>query len=969
MNAPQPHALRIPVSTYRVQLNPEFAFADAERIIPYLHALGVTDCYTSPYLKAVPGSRHGYDVVDPTTLNPELGTQTDYNAFVAALARHDMGHLLDVVPNHMGIAASANAWWLDVLENGPSSRYAAFFDIDWHPLKLELNEKVLLPILGNQYGMSLENQEILLGYSDGTFVIRYYDHTLPVAPKSYTRILTHRLDELIAATGAENPSVQELQSIVTAIGHLPARSQQDPASVAERYREKEIIKKRLAAVVRESPTVARFIEDNVRAFNGAKGQPGSFDSLHALLDDQAYRLADWRVASEEINYRRFFDVNELVALRMEHPDVFQKTHALIFELIRQGAVTGLRIDHVDGLYDPRDYLRQLQASAVSATTPHETGRPVFVVVEKILGASERVPEDWPVYGTTGYDFLNLVNGLFVEGGNERLMSDIYGRFTGVRTRFDELAYHSKQLIMQTSMASEINVLAHHVNLLSERNRRFRDFTLNSLTHAIREIIASFPVYRTYVTPDPNTPVSDRDRAYIRLAVAKAKRRNPALSGLVFDFVRDLLLKASDEGTPTDRDERVAFLMKFQQTTSPVTAKGVEDTAHYVYNRLLSLNEVGGDPERFGVEPRAFHDAMLERAARWPYALSITSTHDTKRGEDVRARLNVLSEIPKEWRARLGRWHRLNRKKRIVVDDQPTPDPNEECFLYQTLIGSWPSGDVSGAAWDAFHDRIQQYMTKALREAKVHTSWINPNQPYEDAVARFISTILDRGSARAFLEDIARFVARVSPLGIYNSLAQQVLKIAAPGVPDFYQGTELWDLSLVDPDNRRPVEFERRVSLVEDLQQRSAAGNRRALAEDLVRTRTDGRIKLFVIMTALRYRRHHAPLFLDGSYVPLDTVGARRRHVVAFARTHRDRMIIAAVPRLVATLLPDADALPHGSAVWGDTGIRLPPTRPDSTFHNLFTGEPVTATIIDGQPALRASEVFSTFPVSLLEGRT
>jgi (1->4)-alpha-D-glucan 1-alpha-D-glucosylmutase len=653
---------------------------------------------------------------------------------------------------------------------------------------------------------------------------------------------------------------------------------------------------------------------------------------------------------------------------MEHPDVFQRTHALIVELIRQGAVTGLRIDHVDGLYDPRDYLRQLQAAAVSATPPRQTERPVFVVVEKILGATERLPEDWPVYGTTGYDFLNLVNGLFVEGRNERLMSDIYGRFTGVRTRFEELAYHSKQLIMQTSMASEINGLAHHVNLLSERNRRFRDFTLNSLTHAIREIIASFPVYRTYVTPDPNTPVSDRDRAYIRLAVVKAKRRNPALSGLVFDFVRDLLTKTSDEGTAADRDERAAFLMKFQQTTSPVTAKGVEDTAHYVYNRLLSLNEVGGDPERFGVEPRAFHDAMLERAARWPYTLSTTSTHDTKRGEDVRARLNVLSEIPKEWRARLGRWHRLNRKKRLMVDDQPTPDPNEECLLYQTLIGTWPLGDVGGAAWDAFHARIQQYMTKALREAKVHTSWINPNQSYEDAVARFISTILDRGSARAFLEDLANFVARVSRWGIYNSLAQQVLKIAAPGIPDFYQGAELWDLSLVDPDNRRPVEFERRVSLLEDLRQRSTTGDLHALAQELAQTRTDPRIKLFVIMTALRYRRDHAPLFRDGSYVPLDTVGARRQHVVAFARIHPDRTIIAAVPRLVATLLPDADALPHGSAVWGDTGIRLPPTRPDSTFHQLFTGEPVTVAIIDGEPALRAAEVFSTFPVALLEVR-
>jgi (1->4)-alpha-D-glucan 1-alpha-D-glucosylmutase len=948
-------------------LNREFAFADAERIVPYLHALGVTDCYTSPYLKAVPGSHHGYDVVDPTVLNPELGTQGHYDAFIAALSRHGMGHLLDMVPNHMGIGASANAWWLDVLENGPSSPYAAFFDIDWHPLKLELNEKVLLPILGNQYGMSLENQEIQLGHSEGAFVIRYYDHPLPVAPESYVRILTHRLDELIGAVGAEDAHVQELQSIVTALGHLPPRCKQDSASVTERYREKEIVKKRLAAVVWESPAIARFIEERVRVFNGVKGHARSFDLLHALLDDQVYRLADWRVASEEINYRRFFDINELAALRMENPEVFQKTHALIVELIRQGAVTGLRIDHVDGLYDPGHYLRQLQASAGAPTLPGESRRPVFVVAEKILGATERIPEDWPVDGTTGYDFLNLLNGLFVQGANERRMSEMYTRFTGIRSRFEELAYHSKQLIMRTSMASEINVLGHHLNLLSERNRRSRDFTLNSLTHAIREIIACFPVYRTYVTSDPNAPVSDRDRAYIRLAVARAKRRNPALSGLVFDFVRDLLFKTPpDEGAATDQEPRIAFLMKFQQTTSPVTAKGVEDTAFYLYNRLLSLNEVGGDPERFGVEPGAFHEAMLDRVTRWPHTFSATSTHDAKRGEDVRARLNVLSEIPKEWRIRLRRWHRLNKKKKLLVDDQPIPDPNEEYFLYQTLVGTWPHAPMTERGRQEYHDRIQAYMTKALREAKVHTSWINPNQPYEDAVRRFITLILDQATSRAFLDDFGDFVARVSRVGVYNALAQQVVKIAAPGVPDFYQGTEFWDLSLVDPDNRRPVDYETRSRLLDELLQASAQADRRGFIEELMRTRTDGRIKLYVIMTALRYRRDHARLFLDGAYVPLDTFGLQHRHLCAFARTHEDRTVVAVVPRLVATLLPDADTLPLGTAVWGDTALGLPPGDHGPPYRNLFTGETVAPITLEGRPLLLASDLFATFPVALLE---
>jgi (1->4)-alpha-D-glucan 1-alpha-D-glucosylmutase len=957
-----PSTPRIPVATYRVQLNRDFRFTDAARIVPYLHALGISDCYTSPYLKAVPGSSHGYDVVDPTTLNPELGPKADYDVFIATLSRHGMGHLLDVVPNHMGIGASANTWWLDVLENGPSSPYAAFFDIDWHPVKLELNEKVLLPILGDQYGASLENQEIQLGYSDGAFVIRYYDHTLPVAPKSYVRILTHRLDELIAALGADDAHVHELQSIATALGHLPVRSTQDPARVSERYREKEIVKKRLAAVVRESPSVATFIEENVRLFNGVEGNPKSFDLLDALLDDQAYRLAHWRVASEEINYRRFFDINELAAVRMENPEVFQKTHALIFDLLREGAVTGLRIDHVDGLYDPGAYLRQIQ----TATSAGESERPVFLVVEKILGPNEQIPDDWPVYGTTGYDFLNLVNGLFVDRSNERLMSAIYTRFTGVPVRFDELAYRSKQLIMRASMASEINVLGHHLNLLSERNRRSRDFTLNSLTHAIREIIASFPVYRTYVNADPNDPVSDRDRAYIRLAVAKAKRRNPALSGLVFDFVRDLLLKIPSDGSATDQEDRIAFLMRFQQTTGPVTAKGVEDTALYLHNRLLSLNEVGGDPERFGVEPRTFHDAMPDRITRWPYSLSATATHDTKRGEDVRARLNVLSEIPKEWRARVSRWRRLNRKKKLLVDDQPAPDPNVEYFLYQTLIGSWPPGPITDQELGQYHDRIQAYMTKALRETKVQTSWINPNHPYEDAIKQFVRVILDRTGRNAFLDDFRAFVTTVTQLGMYNALSQLVLKIAAPGIPDFYQGTELWDLCLVDPDNRRPVDYETRTRLLSDLLQASASTDRHALIEDLLRNRTDGRIKLFVTATALGYRRDHARLFLAGTYRPLNGLGVRERHLCAFARIHESETLVAVVPRLIAGLLPTPDTLPIGEGIWGDTRLELPAIAPGSMYRNLFTGETVRPVPVGGRPMCAISKIFATFPVALLE---
>ncbi|MES4786206.1 MAG: malto-oligosyltrehalose synthase, partial [Nitrospiraceae bacterium] len=500
---------------------------------------------------------HGYDLVDPTSLNPEVGTEEDYQAFTQALRAYGMGHILDIVPNHMGIARSSNPWWSDVLENGPSSRYAVFFDIDWHPVKSELENKVLLPILGDLYGVVLENQEIRLFYEDGGFFVQYYDYRLPIAPKPWTRILTHRLDDLLRRLGADNLHIMELQSIVTALRHLPGRGEQDPLSIEERCREKEVIRRRLSALGKESPDIAAFIDGNVRLFNGRKDDPRSFDLLDDLLNDQAYRLAYWRVASEEINYRRFFDINELAATRMEQPTVFKETHQLVFRFLKEGSVTGLRIDHVDGLYNPAEYLQQLQAWA-RAELPGAQGeydRPLYLVVEKILSRGETLPEGWPVYGTTGYEFMNLINGIFVDNANERQIDDLYTKFTRQRLSFHELAYEKKKLIASTSMASEINVLGHQLNGFSERDRRSRDFTLGSLIHTIREIIACFPVYRTYVAPDIKD-VSERDRAYIRLAVTKAKRRNPAQSALVFDFVQDILLSKPEDRQRPDWEERL-----------------------------------------------------------------------------------------------------------------------------------------------------------------------------------------------------------------------------------------------------------------------------------------------------------------------------------------------------------------------------------------------------------------------------
>lgn len=964
----QKSRMLVPSATYRVQFNRHFTFRDAARLVPYWHALGISHCYASPYFKAVPGSLHGYDLVDPTCLNPEIGTDEDYAAFTEALKNHGMGQILDVVPNHMGIGKTFNAWWLDVLENGPSSPYSTFFDIDWDPVKRELQDKVLLPILGDLYGNALENQELQLHYEEGGFIVRYFDISLPVAPRPWIAILSYRLETLVARIGASDPRLLELQSIITALTHLPSRNERDQKRVEERYREKEIIKQRLASLVRDSPHIAEFIDENVTLFNGTKGDPRSFDLLDDLLDDQAYRLAYWRVASEEINYRRFFDINELAAIRTEDHTVFEVFHELIFRLLKDGSVTGLRIDHVDGLYDPEHYLSQLQTWVHKECGLGESAKdkPLYLLVEKILANDEPLPETWPVHGTTGYEFLNLVNGLFIDRHNERGLTDLYARFTKLRVPFEEVEYESKKLIMRVSMASELNVLGHQLNRLSERDRRSRDFTLNSLTHAIREIIACFPVYRTYIAPEAEG-VSDQDRAYIRLAVEKAKRRNPALSKLLFDFVRDLLLQQWEPRTEEDRQARIQFTMKFQQTTSPVTAKGVEDTAFYLYNRLVSLNEVGGDPEHFGTTPNVFHSKMKERRARFPHALSTTSTHDTKRSEDIRARIAVLSQMPESWKTHVNRWGTLNRKHAEDVDGDRAPSRNDEYLLYQTLIGAWPFALEGEKERDSFLKRVQSYMNKAIREAKVHSSWVNPYLEYEEAVNRFIETILDQSTDNPFLTDFLPFQQQVAHYAIVTSLAQALIKITAPGVPDFYQGTELWDFSLVDPDNRRLVDYSQRETFLRELDEALSRGTeQRTLVRDLLSHRTDGRIKQYVIATALRQRRDHLQLFQEGEYVPLEGHGPKHEHLCAFTRLHEDLAVVVIVPRLVSGLNADAMTLPVGPGVWGDTSIAVPSWRDGSSYRNLFTGDILQSHESTGRQVLPVGEVLKECPIALLE---
>ncbi len=978
-------------------MNSRFTFRDARAIVDYLHALGVTDCYASSYLAAVPGSPHGYDVADPTRLNPDIGTDDEYGIWIDALRSRGMGHVLDLVPNHMGIAKSANPWWLDVLENGPSSRFARFFDIEWHPVKDELANKVLIPILGDQYGAVLERQELTLAYEHRGFVVRYYDEVLPIAPDTYGLIVRDALDEWLADHAGED--ADELLSVLTAADNLPARTDRDPDRMAVRAREKEVVKRRLAALCEKSVDVQRLIRSSVRALNGVLRQPPSFDRLDRLLNAQSYRLAHWRVASEEINYRRFFDVNQLAALRMEDPVVFEEMHRFVFELVRRRAATGLRVDHVDGLFAPADYLRRLQARC--AHELQEEGQ-FFVIVEKILEAGEDLPGDWPVHGTTGYEFAAVLNNLFVDRRNERAFDDIYRRFVRERREqlsFSDLAYRSKRQVLHETMSGDINSLGHQLNRFSERNRHFRDFTLYSLISTIKDIIACFPVYRTYVTADE--PVSDHDRRYIAEAVRCARRRSPGVTTVVFDFIERLLLKQTPVTAPDDCEDRARFIGKFQQITSPIAAKGIEDTALYLFNRLISLNEVGSDPTVFGLEPAAVHAWMARRRRHAPSGLSATSTHDTKRGEDVRARLNVLSEMPGAWKAAVGRWRAINRRFKAAIRGAFAPDPNEEYFLYQTLVGAWPSSMRDAGAQAAFRDRLVAYMTKALRESKVHTSWLSPDDEYERAVLHFVDAILDRQRPNHFLQSFEPFQARVAELGIYNSLAQVVIKITAPGIPDFYQGTEFWDLNLVDPDNRRPVDYDVRRETLAALPPShlrrfgeprpsspdtpaSGAGEDDAaeatLADELLAHRADGRIKMFVTTRALEARAVFRDLYEEGDYIPLETIGARRDCLFAFARAAAAprtgsqtsaTMAITCVPRMIGSLIPDVAAPPLGPHVWADARVVLAPltnvTGVASTrvFRDVFTGATITPErTVDGL-TIAAATLFERFPVSVL----
>jgi len=968
----------LPCATYRLQFGAGFGFEDARRLVPYLAQLGVSHVYASPLQRSRPGS-HGYDIVDHSVLDPALGSREDFEAFTAALRDHGMGLILDVVPNHMGVGGADNRWWLDVLEYGRASAYAHYFDIDWDPPTSDTVNKVLLPILEDQYGIVLEAGKFALSFEDGAFRVRYYDHILPVAPSTYSRLL--RLAFELRPAAADGDGLRELAEIAAAadrIGVPDAHSSRD-ALIACRAAGEEL-KRRLRDLAASSAAVREAIAAAVARYNGGPGDPRSFDALDALLSAQSYRPAYWRVASEEINYRRFFDINELAAIRVEHEDVFADTHRLVFDLLVEGHVQGLRVDHPDGLRDPGVYFERLQKTYLAQSVARRLAipldeaaagvedwwaaiarrddgpdPPLYVVAEKILSEGEQLPVDWQVHGTTGYDFLNDLNGVFVDPRTRRAFDRIYDQFGAPRASFAEIENVAKKMIMLVSFAGEVNTLGHLLDRVAADNRRYRDFTRNALIFAIREIIAALPVYRTYIIPPD---VSARDRAYIEAAMRSARRRNPRTARSLFDFVGEtLLLDNAPSFSEHDLPRLYDFVLRFQQITGPVMAKGVEDTAFYVYHRLVSLNEVGGRPGRFGSSVQALHLGNEHRRRTWPHTLLASSTHDTKRSEDVRARINLLSEMPAEWRSAVMRWRDMNASWLGMLDGEETPDPNDQCLLYQTLVGAWPLRDDDRTG---FAERIAAYMEKATKEAKVHTSWVNPNAGYDEATRRFVEGIL---ADDAFVADIDAFARKVAFFGRLNSLSQLVLKLASPGVPDVYQGADAWDLSLVDPDNRRVPDYEVRRRLMDALcsTERDAA----AICQRIMDDADPGLVKMFVLRAGLGVRRDWPELFTTGEYQPLDSRGPAQRHVIAFARGHAGGAAIAVAPRLVYGLLSGEARPPIGDPVWGDTVLRLPPPYGARVYRNVFTGETVVPEGSARMRTLRLADALRRFPVALL----
>jgi (1->4)-alpha-D-glucan 1-alpha-D-glucosylmutase len=932
--------MHIPTATYRLQFNPNFGFKEAAGIVGYLANLGISHLYASPIFKARQGSSHGYDGVDPTQLNPQLGTSVDFENLTRTMQGRAMGLLLDIVPNHMAYDYG-NRLLMDVLENGPHSTYYRFFDIDWGYRDPSLRGRLLAPFLGKRYAECLVNGEIQLRYDDAGFAVVYFDRKLPLRIESYLHILGHGIEKLKATLGESQPDYICLIDILDSLESMAL-----PVDPAVRDDQIRFVKQTLWTAYIDNSAIRQFIDANLRLFNGEPGDAESFVLLDKILIQQFFRLCYWKVACDEINYRRFFSINELIALCQEKEAVFDHTHSLLAELIEKSIVSGIRIDHIDGLGDPTGYLNRLRRCFSD----------VYILVEKILDPAERLPDDWPVHGTTGYEFANMLNAVFVRQENEDNFTSIYTRFSGREDSLEDAVHSGKRRILETQMSGDLDNLAGYVKRMAHRTRSGRDFTLRRLKESLAEMLVRFAVYRTYVDREG---AREADRRYIRSAAEVSVLHRPHLQPELL-FLQRLLLGEIGRDGGDDEAETAELCrqigVRFQQLTAPLMAKGFEDTALYVYNRLLSLNDVGGDPRRFGCSAADFHVFVEKRADRWPHAMNSTATHDSKRGEDVRARLNVLSEIPAEWAAHLVQWHILNRPDKVRLNGQEVPDKNEEYFLYQTLIGAFPFGsrDLSH-----FIERISQYMVKAAREAKIHTSWLEPNDTHEAALTSFVEKILHPSDKKDFLDAFAPFCRKIARYGIFNSLSQTLIKITAPGVPDFYQGTELPDLNLVDPDNRRAVDYAERAQFLKEVQIQ-ARTNTRALIGELLADRSDGRLKLYLIAAALNARIGQPRLFRDGTYVALKPAGRFHNHVLAFARNFGRKWSITAVPRFLTALVGE-DENPLGPDVWQDTVVGLPDGAP-VRWKNIFSNELLTA-----ENTLALGDAMAVFPAALLVG--
>ncbi|AFZ19459.1 malto-oligosyltrehalose synthase [Allocoleopsis franciscana] len=928
--------MRIPTATYRIQFQSVFKFEAAKNILDYLADLGISDLYASPIFKATPGSTHGYDVVDPTQLNPELGTAEDFEALVSEIKNHDMGWVQDIVPNHMAYH-SQNAWLMDVLENGIDSDFSGYFDIEWEHTYEDIKGRILAPMMGNFYGEALHNGEIQLNYEESELSVNYYALKLPVRIESYGRFISQNLGQVAREIGKRHPDFLKLLGILHLIKSVPYETKGK-----ERYGQIAFVKVLLWELYNQNPEIKDFVDSNIKLFNGEKGNPESFNLLDSLLQEQFYRLSFWKVGAEEINYRRFFTVNELISMRVQELKVFHKTHDLVGQLVEQGKVTGLRIDHIDGLYDPTEYLKRLR---------EKTGD-VYITVEKILELKEELPKVWPIQGTSGYDFLNYVNGLFCKTESEKHFTDIYSQLNSAQTNYEQLFFDKKNLIVEKNLAGDVDNLAQILKRIAGQSRLGIDFTMNGLKRTLSEVLCLFPVYRTYVNGDG---LSEDDRIYIEEAIEEARGRIPLLLNEL-NFIERLLLLDWQQGlTEEQKGLRLHFIMRFQQLTGPLMAKGIEDTLFYVYNRHLALNEVGGNPGKFGVTIDEFHQANQKESAAWPHKMNATATHDTKRGEDVRARLNVLSEIPDEWEKQVITWIHLNRSKKNEVRGRAVPVPNDEYFFYQTLVGSYPFDESENAS---FIGRIKDYMLKSVREAKLHTAWLRPDSAYEEEFLAFVERVLEPSDSNEFMKEFLPFQKWVAGYGIFNSLSQVLLKYTAPGVPDTYQGTEFWDLSMVDPDNRRPVDYQQRISCLQEIKQKLQTDSLK-LIEELLSNQEDGRIKLFLTYRALQARKENLTVFQKGDYLPLNVTGTFKDHIVAFARRHGETTAIAIAPRFLTSLI-EPGALPLGESVWQDTRIELPQGMPKSWTDTIS----LQAFSEDGIVSI--GKALQHFPVALLK---